>query len=98
MLLHAHRSTDTETLVIECYFDENDFNPIEDHIDTVQMIFFNGYNLLEPERSKEFPRLKIEFLFPKLFASESILFRDPAISQIFYNIETSPDLVKALLD
>jgi hypothetical protein len=51
MLLHAHRSTDTEILVIECYFDENDFDPIEDHIETVQMIFFNGYNLLEPERS-----------------------------------------------
>jgi hypothetical protein len=58
----------------------------------------NGYNLLEPEHSRQFPLLKLEILLPQLIGSRSVLLTDPMITHVYFNEETNPALVKALLD
>ena len=52
-----------------------------------------GYNLLEPEHSREFPLVAIEILLPQVFTNKSVLLTDGSISQVFYNDETNPELV-----
>lgn len=48
----------------------------------------NGYNLLEPEHSKNFPLIQVEILFPSIFNSKSIVLQQDDIDAIYYNEET----------
>ena len=56
-----------------------------------------GYNLLEPEHSREFPLVAIEILLPQVFNSKSVLLTDGSISHVFYNDETNPEHIESLL-
>lgn len=61
-------------------------------------ILINGYNLLEPEHSKNFPLVEIDILFPQIFSHPSCLLTDPNIRNVFYNEETNFAQVRALLN
>ena len=52
---------------------------------------------MEPEHSKQFPLLKIEYLFPRIFGNDSILLSDPLISQVYFNGLTDVEQVQSII-
>jgi hypothetical protein len=55
------------------------------------LLMANAYNMLEPEYSKEFPLVKVDFIFPQIFDQISVLMTDHTISKVYFNGETNPD-------
>ena len=85
LLMHIIRKTETNHLYLEVYFDTDEFSQLEDSIDSIFQLVISGYNLLEPEHSREFPLVAIEILLPQLFANKSVLLTDGLIAHVFYN-------------
>ena len=63
-LLHIIRTTQLQNIVIEVYFDDAQFAPMESHVELILKCLITGYNLTEPEHSRSFPLLKIDILMP----------------------------------
>ena len=97
LLFEVIHRTKTNYIVLEVFFDETEFFPLEEQLGLIVKMLVNGYNLLEPEHSRHFPLLKLEILLPQLFAVPSCLLTDNAITHLFYNEETNPKLVESLL-
>ena len=76
LLLHILRMTDIKHINLEVYFDEEEFNPVEDHIDSIIKMLVSGYNLLEPEHSRDYPLVAVDILLPQIFSSRSSLLED----------------------
>ena len=51
ILLHILRSTEINHIIIEVYFDEQEFAPFEQNIRIITKMLVTGYNLTEPELS-----------------------------------------------
>ena len=51
ILLHILRSTEINHIIIEVYFDEQEFTPFEQNIRIITKMLVTGYNLTEPELS-----------------------------------------------
>ena len=83
-------------IIVEVYFDEEHFSPIEDHLETILKMLITGYNLTEPEHSRDFPLVAIEILIPQIFGSPSILLLDQTITHVYYNAETNPHQIDTL--
>lgn len=64
LLLHILRTTELKHINLEVYFDTEEFDPIEDHIDTIIKMLVSGYNLLEPEHQRDFPLVGMDILLP----------------------------------
>ena len=56
-----------------------------------------GYNLTEPEYSRDFPLVQIDILLPQIFNSRSALVTDGLISHVYYNPDTDDSLPKKLI-
>ena len=56
-----------------------------------------GYNLTEPEHSRDFPLVQIDILLPQIFDANSALITDGLVSHVYYNPETDPTLPKKLI-
>ena len=93
LLMYVIRATKTKHLYLEMHFDKDEFPLLEENIDAIFQMVVTGYNLLEPEHSREFPLVAIEILLPQVFTNKSVLLTDGSISQVFYNDETNPELV-----
>ena len=52
LLLHILRTTQLQHVVIEVYFDESEFTPLDDHLELILKMMVTGYNLTEPEHSR----------------------------------------------
>ena len=70
-------------MIVEVYIDDYDFKP-QDHFEFVVSLIQSLYSLLEPEHSKEYPMVEVEYLFPRIFKSESVIMRDQHISLVYY--------------
>ena len=57
-----------------------------------------GYNLTEPEHSRQFPLVKIDILLPQIFHTRSALVTDSRISHVYYNPETDERLPLSLIE
>lgn len=57
-----------------------------------------GYNLTEPEHSRQFPLVKVDILLPQVFHTRSAVLTDPSISHVYYNPETDSDLPLGLIN
>ena len=57
-----------------------------------------GYNLMEPELSRQSPLTNIEILLPQIFNTRSALLTDPSIRFLYYNPETFPELPQRLIE
>ena len=64
LLFHILRTIDVKHIIVEVHFDEDEFNPINKHLETILKILITGYNLTEPEHSRDFPLVAIEILIP----------------------------------
>jgi len=64
LLFEVIRRTKTNHIVLEVFFDETEFFPLEEQLGLIVKMLVNGYNLLEPEHSRHFPLLKLEILLP----------------------------------
>ena len=64
LLLHILRTTQLEYIVVEVYFDENDFSPLDAHLALILKVVLTGYNLTEPEHSRDFPMVVIDVFLP----------------------------------
>ena len=93
LLFHILRTTDLRHIIIEVHFDEKEFSPIEQHLETILKMLVTGYNLTEPEHSRDFPLVTIEILLPQIFHSPSILLLDETITHVYYNQSTNLELV-----
>ena len=51
ILLHILRTTEINHIIIEVYFDEQEFTPFEQNIRIITKMLVTGYNLTEPELS-----------------------------------------------
>ena len=96
LLTYILNTTGTQHLLVEVYF-EQDLEPIEDHMSLVLKMLTNAYNLLEPEQSKSFPLVSIDYLFPQIFKAQSVLLTDHYISQVYHNPETNPDRAHSII-
>ena len=92
LLFHILRTTGLQNIVMEVYFDEEQFNPLSDYLELILKVLLTGYNLTEPEHSRQFPLVQIDILLPQIFASRSALLIDDKISHVYYNHETNNDL------
>ena len=91
LLLQIIRTTDTKTINLEVYFDQDEFNPIHDHISAILKMLVTGYNLLEPEHTRDYPLVAINIILPQVFSMRSTLLTDGAITHVYYNSETNPE-------
>ena len=98
LLFEIIHRTQTQHLVLEVFFDEAAFFPLEDQIGLIVKMLVNAYNLLEPEHSRHFPLFKLEILLPQLFSVPSVLLTDTALTHVYYNEATNPALVESLLN
>ena len=98
LLFHILRTTGLQHIVVEMYFDEEQFNPLSDHLELILKVLLTGYNLTEPEHSRQFPLVQIDILLPQIFASRSALLIDDKISHVYYNPETNNDLPASLIN
>ena len=96
LLFHVLRTTGVQHITVEVHFDQTEFFPLEQHLDTILKMLITGYNLTEPEHSRDFPMVAIEILIPQIFSCPSVLLTDNTISHVYYNPETNPDEVYAL--
>ena len=64
LLLHILRTTKMQHIVIEVYFDMEEFSPLDAHLELILKMLVTGYNLTEPEHSRTFPLVKIDILWP----------------------------------
>lgn len=85
-----------EHLYLELWFTEKMGSPRDNLQDTLRLLV-NGYNLLEPEYSNEFPMVKIDILCPQLFKTRSVLLSDGDIRNVYFNADTEMGLVDQLL-
>lgn len=69
LLLHILRTTQLLHIVIEVYFDMEEYSPLDSHIELILKMLVTGYNLTEPEHSRSFPLVKIDILWPQIFNS-----------------------------
>ena len=97
LLLHIIRTTDTKKINLEVYFDQAEFDPIEDHVSSIIKMLITGYNLCEPEHTRDYPLVAINILLPQVFTTRSTLLTDGDISHVYYNAETDPERVESLL-
>ena len=93
LLMYILRTSQSKHIILEVYFNE-EFNPIENHTELVLKMLVNGYNLLQPEHSKDFPLTSLEILFPQVFKNKSILLTEPNIKTLYFNSATNIDQVK----
>ena len=98
LLFHILRTTGLQNIVVEVYFDEEQFNPLSDYLELILKVLLTGYNLTEPEHSRQFPLVQIDILLPQIFASRSALLIDEKISHVYYNPETNNDLPMSLIN
>ena len=56
-----------------------------------------GYNLTEPEHSRQFPLVRIDIMLPQIFHTRSALLTDSSISHVYYNPDTDCDLPLGLI-
>jgi hypothetical protein len=74
--------------VLECFFSD-EFGELSKHLPEVLSFIVNGYNLLEPEHSNEFPLVKLDIFIPQLFGTRSVLLTDPEITALYFNEQTN---------
>ena len=98
ILLHILRSTEINHIIIEVYFDEEEFTPFEQNIRIITKMLVTGYNLTEPEHSRDFPLVAIEIFMPQVFSTRSALLTDGTISHVYYNPETDNQLPLSLIN
>ena len=98
LLLHIIREQGHKNIIIEVYFDENDFSPLPEHLEIILKALVTGYNLTEPEHSRDFPLVPIEIFLPQIFNNRSALLTDGSISHVFYNPETDYRLPLGLIN
>ena len=98
LLLHIIQTTNTKTINLEVYFDQNEFNPIHDHIGAILKMLVTGYNLLEPEHTRDYPLIAVNIILPQVFSMRSTLLSDEAITHVYYNSETNPEQVEKLVE
>jgi len=55
LLCYILSTTKSEHLVLEVHYDVDEFDPLPSYIGLILKLLVNGYNLLEPEHSKDFP-------------------------------------------
>lgn len=92
LLFYILRTTDLKHIVVEVYFDMEQFSPLEDQVELILKVLLTGYNLTEPEHSRDFPLVSIDILLPQIFNTRSALLTDGAISHVYYNPETDAAL------
>ena len=97
LLLHILRSTQLQHIVLEVHFNQEEFSPIESHLQLIIKMCTTGYNLTEPEHSRMFPLVKIDILLPQIFRCQSALLTDPTISHVYYNPATDARVPLSLL-
>ena len=98
LLLHIIREQGHKHIIMEVYFDEDDFSPpYGEHLEIILKALIAGYNLTEPEHSRDFPLVPIEIFLPQIFKSRSALLTDGSISHVFYNPETDSRLPLSLI-
>ena len=51
ILLHILRTTGLQNIVVEIYFDEEQFSPLAEQLALILKVILSGYNLTEPEHS-----------------------------------------------
>ena len=51
LLLHILRTSGLQNIVVEIYFDEEEFSPLAEQLELVLKVILSGYNLTEPEHS-----------------------------------------------
>ena len=90
LLLHIIRITELQHIILEVYFDEDEFSPLSKYIDAIVKMLVTGYNLLEPEHSRDHPLVALDILLPQLFATRSALLTDGSITHVYFNEETNP--------
>jgi len=91
-LLHyiLNQNKEITDIIIEVYFEEQDFgNNYTNHTVPIVQLIVNGYNLLEPEHSKNFPLVNVDIYLPQLFSTRSALLIDPAIRHVYFNEQTN---------
>ena len=98
LLFYILRTTDLKSIVVEIYFDESEFSPVEDQLELILKVLLTGYNLTEPEHSSQFPLVQIDILLPQIFKSRSALLTDGGISHVYYNPETDVALPLGLIE
>ena len=64
LLLHIIRTTETKKINLEVYFDQAEFDPVQDHIGSIIQMLITGYNLCEPEHTRDYPLVAINILLP----------------------------------
>ena len=64
LLLHILRTTELQHIVVEIYFDQNEFSPLSSHLSLILKALNTGYNLTEPEHSRSFPLVRIDIMVP----------------------------------
>ena len=64
LLFHILRTTGLENIVVEVYFDEEQFSPLSANVELILKVLLTGYNLTEPEHSRQFPLVSIDILLP----------------------------------
>ena len=95
--MHILRSTGLQHIVLEVYFDEAEFFPLQSNLEHIIKMMVTGYNLTEPEHSRDFPLVQIDILLPQIFDANSALITDGLVSHVYYNPETDPTLPKKLI-
>ena len=98
LLFYILRTTELKHIIVEVYFDTEQFSPLENYLELILKVLLTGYNLTEPEHSRDFPLVKIDILLPQIFNSRSALLTDRAVSHVYYNEDTESALPLGLLN
>ena len=98
ILLHILRTTGLQNIVVEIYFDEEQFSPLAEQLELILKVILSGYNLTEPEHSRLFPLVQIDILLPQVFSTRSALLTDEKISHVYYNPETNENLPLGIIN
>ena len=64
LILHIIRTTELKHIVIELHFNEEQFSPFDANLSLIIKMLVTGYNLTEPEHSRQFPLVRIDILLP----------------------------------
>ena len=72
LLFEIKHLTDTDHIVLEVFFNEQEFFPLEEQLGLIVKMLVNGYNLLEPEHSRHFPLMKLEILMHAEFVKMAL--------------------------